>query len=142
MEDDETRQEITKIINQNKIDDLRRFIAKRGCLNMSNQYLNYLFYLLQSIGVFSTSLGTYQNEYLVWSGVGCNSIASFVYIVINSNSKINNTLFSNIKSIKNGTYIDEAGLDFDKKSLNNSSGGIATGGTTPIASAKKVISDV
>ena len=69
MEDDETRRGITKIINQNKIDDLRRFIAKRGCLNMSNQYLNYLFYLLQSIGVFSTSLRTaYQNEYLVWSG--------------------------------------------------------------------------
>ena len=134
MDDDETRTAIMQIINKNKIDDLKRFISKRGCLNMSNQYLTYLFYGLQSIGVFSTSLGTaYENHYLVWSGVGCNTLASFIYIVINSNSKINHTLFSNIKSIKNGSYIDELNLDFDKKSLN-------TATTTP--TIKKAISEI
>ena len=139
MNDEETKIEILQIINKNKIDDLKRFISKRGCLNISNQYLTYLFYGLQSVGVFATSLGTsYQNEYLVWSGVGCNTLASFVYIVINSNSKINHTLFSNIKSIKNNTYIDEASLDtFDKKSVSNTA--TNTTSTTPI---KKSFSEI
>ena len=138
MNDEETKMEILQIINKNKIDDLKRFISKRGCLNISNQYLTYLFYGLQSVGVFATSLGTsYKNEYLVWSGVACNTLASFIYIVINSNSKINHTLFSNIKSIKNNTYIDEANLDFDKKSVSNTATNTST--TTPI---KKSFSEI
>ena len=138
MNDEETKIEILQIINKNKLDDLKRFISKRGCLNISNQYLTYLFYGLQSVGVFATSLGTsYKNEYLVWSGVGCNTLASFIYIVINSNSKINHTLFSNIKSIKNNTYIDEANLDFDKKSVSNTA--TTTSTTTPI---KKSFSEI
>ena len=70
------------------------------------------------MGVFLVSIGNaYKNDYAVWSGVGANSLASFIYVSINSNHKINNTLLNNIKKIKNDTYTDEEDVDgIDKKS--------------------------
>ena len=111
--------EIQKIIDKNKVDDLNDFIKQRSCLNFTTQYLTYLFYLLQASGVFLVSVGkSYGNDLLVWVGVGCNSFASFIYIVISSNAKINSGLLSNIRSIKSGNYVDEAVVDGfnDKKS--------------------------
>jgi len=109
---------IRNMFNKNKICDLKKFMDKRSCINWSNQYLTYLFYFMQTAGVFSTSIGNaYKYDIMIWSGVGLNSLASFIYIVINSNSKINNTLLSNIKNIKSNNYIDEGGIEFDKKSL-------------------------
>jgi hypothetical protein len=112
VSDENTAEIINKMFNENKIADLREFIGKRSCLNSSNQYLTYLFYFFQTCGVFSVSLGqAYSNAYLSWSGVGLNSLASFVYIVINSNSKINNQLLKNIQLIKDNRYVDEGVLD-------------------------------
>ena len=122
MNDEETINEINRMFNENKIADLREFIGKRSCLNSSNQYLTYLFYFFQTCGVFSVSLGNaYGNPYLSWGGVGLNSFASFVYIVINSNSKINAQLLKNIQMIKENRYVDEGVLDGinDKKSTQN-----------------------
>ena len=119
-DDDEeiTINTIKQMFNKNKISDLQKFMDKRSCINFSNQYLTYLFYFMQTAGVFSTSIGNaYKNDIMIWSGVGLNSLASFIYIVINSNSKINNTLLQNIKNIKQNNYIDEGGIEFDKKSL-------------------------
>ena len=119
MNDEETLNEINRMFNENKIADLREFIGKRSCLNSSNQYLTYLFYFFQTCGVFSVSLGNaYNNAYLSWGGVGLNSFASFIYIVINSNSKINAQLLKNIQMIKDNKYVDEGVLDGinDKKS--------------------------
>ena len=104
--------EIQKIFDENKVEDLKDFIKQRSCLNFTTQYLTYLFYLLQASGVFLVSVGkSYGNDLLVWLGVGCNSFASFTYIVINSNAKINAGLLSNIRSIKSGTYVDENVVD-------------------------------
>lgn len=117
-DDETTINTIRNMFNKNKIDDLKKFMNKRSCINWSNQYLTYLFYFFQTAGVFSTSIGNaYKYDIMIWSGVGLNSLASFIYIVINSNSKINNTLLQNIKSIKQNNYIDEGGIEFDKKSL-------------------------
>src|SRR5210317_379585 len=88
MNNSETDKIINELFNQNKIEDLKEFIKQRSCLNKSNQYLTYLFYFFQAAGVFSVSLGqAYTNPYLSWGGVGLNSFASFIYIVINSNRK-------------------------------------------------------
>jgi len=116
--DNETLEIINNLFNDNKIEDLKHFINKRSCLNTSNQYLTYLFYFFQTAGVFSVSLGqAYGNHYLTWSGVGLNSLASFIYIIINSNGKINDQLLRNIGQIKNNDYIDEGIIDAiaDKK---------------------------
>jgi len=112
MNDKDTLTTINNLFNENKIKDLKGFIKQRSCLNTGNQYLTYLFYLFQTCGVFSVSIGqAYSNPYLSWTGVGLNSLASFIYIIINSNSKINNQLLNNIQLIKDNKYIDECVID-------------------------------
>lgn len=119
--DEETRIKINNIINKNKVDDLLRFINKRQNLNCSNQLFGYLFYIIQTISIFSTSLGQYNgNAYLIWSGIGLTSIGTLVHAIINSNTKINSSLMNNITHIKNGNYIDELNINaLDEKKVDN-----------------------
>lgn len=108
MNNSETDKIINELFNQNKIEDLKNFIKQRSCLNTSTQILTYIFYFLQTAGVFSVSLGqAYSNNYMIWGGIASNSLASFIYIVINSNSKINSQLMQNIQQIFEGNYVDE-----------------------------------
>ena len=117
----ETDKIINEIFNQNKINDLNEFINQRSCLNTSTQILTYIFYFLQTAGVFSVSLGqAYSNPYLSWGGVGLNSFASFIYIVINSNSKINSQLMQNIQQIFKGDYVDEGTVETISRKNSNS----------------------
>jgi hypothetical protein len=110
--DEATIIKINNIINKNKVDDLLRFMNKRQNINCSNQWLGYLFYLIQTISVFSTSLGqAYQHPYLSWTGIGLTSIGTLIHAIINSNNKINSSLMTNIKAIKNGSYVDELNID-------------------------------
>ena len=124
MEDVE--KQVNDILNQNKIDDLNRFLSKRRCLNDSNQYMGYVFHLIQSAGILTVSIGqSYQNPMLTWIGVGLNTMASVIHIITADNKKVNKTLFHNIKNIKNNTYLDEAIIDTeDDKSLKGSNSGI------------------
>ena len=74
--------------------------------------MGYLFYLIQTISVFSTSLGqAYINPYLSWTGIGLTSIGTLIHAIINSNNKINSSLMTNIKAIKSGNYVDELNID-------------------------------
>jgi hypothetical protein len=126
---------IKNIINKNKVDDLLRFMNKRQNINCSNQWLGYLFYLIQTISVFSTSLGqAYQHPYLSWTGIGLCSTATLIHAIINSNNKINNGLLANIKAIHSGDYVDELNIDAleDKKS----------GGTPTTKNFKRSITEI
>jgi len=110
--DEATIIKINNIINKNKVDDLMRFMNKRQNINCSNQWLGYLFYLIQTISVFSTSLGqAYTNPWLSWTGIGLTSVGTLIHAIINSNNKINNSLMANIKAIKSGAYVDELNID-------------------------------
>ena len=113
-----TKIKIEEIFKQNKITDLNNFLSKRSCMNTYNQWLSYIFYLFQAVGVFLVSIGnSYKADHLIWLGVGLNSLASFIYIIINSNHKISSSLYNNIQKIKNGSYVDEIDLNcIDQKS--------------------------
>ena len=112
LTDEETAIKINNIINKNKVDDLLRFMNKRQNINCGNQVLGYLFYLIQTISVFSTSLGQYnENVYLIWTGIGLTSVGTLIHAIINSNNKINTSLMANIKSIHAGDYVDEIAID-------------------------------
>jgi len=132
--DEATIIKINNIINKNKVDDLLRFMSKRQNINATNQWLGYLFYLIQTISVFSTSLGqAYVNPYLSWSGIFLSSVGTLIHAVINSNNKINSSLMTNIKAIKSGSYVDELNIDaLEEKSS----------GTPTIANFKKSITEV
>ena len=133
--DEATMIKIKNIINKNKVDDLLRFMNKRQNINCSNQWLGYLFYLIQTISVFSTSLGqAYQHPYLSWSGIFLSSVGTLIHAVINSNNKINSSLMANIKAIHSGEYVDELNIDAleDKKS----------GGTPTTKNFKRSITEI
>ena len=108
MTEEDIDNEIKTIFNQNKIDDLKNFIAKRNCLNVSNQVMNYLFHIVQSAGVLTTTIAAgYNMKELVWIGVGMNILASLINIFEKSNDAISKRLLKDIHAIKNGTYVDE-----------------------------------
>jgi len=139
LTDEQTALKINNMINQNKVEDLKRFISKRQNLNVSNQWFGYLFYILQTASVFSTSLGqSYGNPYLIWSGIGLTSIGTLIHAIINSNTKINNNLMKNIKEIKGGSYIDELNIDGldEKKSIHSNSNGISNNALISIDTLK------
>ena len=136
LTDEQTALKINNMINKNKVEDLRRFINKRQNLNISNQWFGYLFYLLQTASVFSTSLGqSYTNPYLVWTGIGLTSFGTLIHAIINSNTKINNNLMKNIKEIKGGTYVDESNIDGldEKKSIHSTAGTAGTNNNAVIS---------
>jgi hypothetical protein len=115
--------EITEILNNNKIEDLKKFLEKRNCLNNTNQILNYMFHIIQSAGVLTTTIAAgYNMRALVWVGVGMNIVASLINIFEKTNDSISKRLFKNIQAIKNGTYIDEGMMvDVDSKPGDNKS---------------------
>jgi len=114
--------EIKEIFDKNTLDDLHFFLNKRKCLNSSNTYLIYLFYLVQSAGILTTSIATgSKNINMIWLGVGLNLLAT----LINTYEKINNSilkkLLNEIREIKNGNYVDEKELidieDIEKEDI-------------------------
>jgi hypothetical protein len=110
--------EIQTIFDNNKINDLNRFLAKRQCLNTTNSYLIYLFHLVQASGILTTSIaaGTNNTE-LVWIGVGLNICATLINVYEKTNNSISSKLLNDIKLIKDNHYVDE-GVIIDTSNQN------------------------
>ena len=100
--------EIQTIFDNNKINDLHRFLNKRQCLNTTNTYLIYLFHLVQASGILTTSIaaGTSNTE-LVWIGVGLNIFATLINVYEKTNNSISSKLLNDIKLIRDNHYVDE-----------------------------------
>ena len=100
--------EIQTIFDNNKINDLNRFLSKRQCLNTTNSYLIYLFHLVQSAGILTTSVaaGTNNTE-MVWVGIGLNIFATLINVYEKTNNSISSKLLNDIKLIKDNHYVDE-----------------------------------
>ena len=111
--------EIQTIFDNNKINDLNRFLSKRQCLNTTNTCLIYLFHLVQASGILTTSIaaGTNNTE-LVWVGVGLNIFATLINVYEKTNNSISSKLLNDIKLIKDNHYVDE-GEFVDTGSQNN-----------------------
>ena len=114
--------EIQKIFDKNELDDLNRFLRKRQCLNSTNQCLMYLFHFLQSAGILTTTIAAgYNRQELIWFGVGLNIAASLINVYEKTNNSLLKRLMIEIKTIKDGNYVDEGlFIDTDKKSERSS----------------------
>jgi len=100
--------EIRELFEKNEIDDLKRFINQRQCLNTSNSALIYLFHIVQSAGILTTSIGAgYGIEELVWAGTSLNVVATLISVFEKTNETISKKLMKNIKAIRDGVYVDE-----------------------------------
>ncbi len=120
MEDD-TAIQINEIFENNKITDLKRFIKKRQTLNSCNICLSYMYYLVQSVGILTTTIGTgYDIKELIWAGIGVNVLASLIHSYEQINNNISIKLLKNIENIKKNNYIDEDVLiDLSENENNN-----------------------
>ena len=99
---------IIKILDNNKIEHLSKFIKKRSCLKQCNICLIYMFHITQSFGILITTVGAGDsNKLIIWSGIGLNVLASLLHVIINTNNAISENLYQNIVNIQSGTFIDE-----------------------------------
>jgi len=120
--------EIRNIFNNNELEDLKHFLSKRKCLNNSNQVMMYLFHIVQSAGILTTTIAAgYDYRTLIWIGAGLNIIASLITIFEKMNVSMSKKIMKDIQSIRDGNYIDESMvIDLDKNtdSGNNNSDNI------------------
>lgn len=103
--------EIKKILDDNQLRDLKRFLTKRERLNFVNSFLVYVFHLIMSCSIFVSSFGAGMNDQrLIWIGVGLSLTASLVQIYEKLNDNQLKKLLNDIMTIKNGNYIDESAI--------------------------------
>jgi hypothetical protein len=103
-----TNLEIQTLFEQNKLDDLKSFMKRRKCLNTTNMVLVYLFHIIQSAGILTTTIAAgYDMKSIVWIGVGLNILASLVNVFEKTNNSISKALLKDIQAIKEGTFLDE-----------------------------------
>ena len=101
--------EIQAIFEKNKLSDLKDFVRKRKCLNEFNTVLMYLFHVVQSAGILTTTIAAgYDMKELIWIGVGINIVASLINIFEKTNLSISKHLMKDIEAIRNGTFVDES----------------------------------
>jgi hypothetical protein len=101
-------QEIQNILETNKLGDLKEFIKKRSFLNSCNIFLIYLFHIIQSAGILTTTIAAgYDMKEIIWVGVGFNILASLINMFEKTNNTISQHLLKDIEAIKNGTFVDE-----------------------------------
>lgn len=103
--------DIKRIFEENEINDLKRFLTKRACLNTANSYLIYLFHFIQSAGILVTSYGTgNNNQVFLWIGISLNFLATLIHVYEQKNNSILKKLMHDINLIKNENYVDEGEL--------------------------------
>ena len=104
--------EIQSIFEKNKLEDLKAFIEKRKCLNSWNIALIYLFHIIQSAGILTTTIAAgYNIKEIVWVGVGFNILASLLNVFEKTNASISKGLLKDIQAIKEGTFVDEGTIE-------------------------------
>ena len=109
-------EEIRIIFEQNKIDDLKRFMSKRQRLNSVNTWLIYAFHIFQSAGILTTTIATgYNIRELIWVGVGLNVISTLMNVFEKINTSISTKLMKDITSIREDKYVDEGTVVNDLK---------------------------
>ena len=113
-EDEKIQKQIKLILETNKIEDLKMFLNNRHRLNKCNIMMNYMFHIIQTAGILTTTIAVgYDIKILVWVGVGMNCVASLINIFEKTNITIIKKYMQDIQNIKNNNYIDESEIDFD-----------------------------
>jgi len=111
---------IQKIFDDNKLNDLQRFIEKRQQINHCNIKLRYIYYLCHysSILITTVAIGYKNNNTnnkeindmltMIWIGISLNVLSTLINAFENMNKTMSKKMMSDIAKIKSGSYIDEA----------------------------------
>jgi hypothetical protein len=112
----DTSSQIQQLLEKNKIEDLKRFLSRRKYLNCSNIALLYLFHIIQSAGILTTTIAAgYDNRNMVWIGAGLNALAAIIHIFERTNESLINQYGKDIQNIKDDKYLDESAIDVESE---------------------------
>jgi hypothetical protein len=121
--------EIENIFNENKVNDLKRFMVKRQQLNDCNIKLRYLHYITHYSSILVTTIAvSYNNNTdlhlvdMIWIGISLNILSSLINSFEKMNKTMSNKLLADIHKIKTDSYVDESELvdSFHESSSNSS----------------------
>uniref|UniRef100_A0A6C0HCM8 SMODS and SLOG-associating 2TM effector domain-containing protein n=1 Tax=viral metagenome TaxID=1070528 RepID=A0A6C0HCM8_9ZZZZ len=99
---------IQSIFDKNVVSDLQRFMKKRQCLNETNMVFIYLFHIVQTAGILTTTIAAGNNaKTYIWLGIGLNLLASLINVFEQTNNNISKKLLKDIQMIKDGKYLDD-----------------------------------
>lgn len=102
------KEQIHDILENNKLEDLKKFLSRRNCLNNVNMGMTYLFHTVQAAGILTTTIATgYGATNLIWIGVGLNVGASLINIFEHTNNSMSMRLMKDIIAIRDDKYVDE-----------------------------------
>jgi len=109
--------EIENIFNENKINDLKRFMVKRQQLNDCNIKLRYLHFIAHYSSILVTTVAvSYNNNTdihlvnMIWIGISLNILSSLISSFEKMNKTMSTKLLADIYKIKTDTYVDESEL--------------------------------
>ena len=112
---------IQQMFDDNKVSDLERFMDKRKGLNECNVRMLYMFHIIQTGGIFTSSYGaSLNNTNIIWLGIILNMIASVIQIFEKINDGQLKRLLKDIKNIKDDKYIDESAFINLNENINSS----------------------
>ena len=110
----ETDATVQTLLNENKIADLKRFLGCRRCLNGTNLALVYLFHIVQTTGILTTTLAAgYERPEFVWLGAGLNAVAALIHVYEHINLSLIKRYAKDIHQIRINEYEDEAAEDVE-----------------------------
>lgn len=105
---------IVALLDTNKVSDLERFLSRRRCLNCTNLFLLYLFHIVQTVGILTTTVAAgYDMKEYVWLGAGLNATAALIHVFEHVNQSLIKQYAKDIHQIRINEYEDEAAEDVD-----------------------------
>ena len=109
-----TNQTIQRLLESNTLDDLKRFLNRRQCLNSTNVFLMYFFHIVQTAGILTTTLAAgYDMKDIIWVGAALNALAALIHVFEKMNDSLIKQYGKDIQMIRDGNYVDEAPIDVE-----------------------------
>lgn len=109
-----TNTAIQKLLESNKLEDLKGFLEKRKCLNSTNTVLMYMFHIVQTTGILVTTVAAgYDMKEVIWVGAALNAAAALIHVFEKLNDSLSKQYAKDIQLIRDNNYLDEAPVDLE-----------------------------
>ncbi len=106
--------QVNQILQENRLEDLSVFLARRKCINKVNIAFAYLFHIFQSAGILMAAIASgYDLASYAWIGALLNACATLIYASEKYNEGLLKQYAEDIKLIRDDTYISEATVQLE-----------------------------
>ena len=106
--------QIQSLLENNRLEDLKRFLNRRQYLNSTNVALMYLFHIVQTSGILVTTLAAgYDMKSIIWVGASLNALAALIHVFEKTNDGLIKQYGKDIQLIKDNNYVDESPVDLE-----------------------------